>query len=326
VLAGPGHRGAGGPPYSSTVPTAEETDRGPGSAAPRVAAVLTAYRPGASLLDVVLDAVRECGRVVVVDNTEPGGRGVDPAALPEGVQVIVTGYNAGLAGGLNTGLAAVLDAAGGEPPVDAVLLLDQDSRVPQGMVAALAAGLGPGVAAVGPAPWDAEHDRYLDPRARLRPQVADVATLITSGMLVRAQALREAGPLRESFFVDCVDQDLCLRLRRSGWRLLQDRRVRLPHSLGEVRRHGVGPLRVRATHHPTWRLYWVARNGLVLARENWRAEPAWVAVSLVMLARWLVVVAAVEPPRGPRLAAFLAGLRDGLTGRSDPARRPGARP
>lgn len=287
-------------------------------------AVVTAYHPGPALVDVVADAARECAAVVVVDNTPAGSPGASALALHPSARVLALGENRGLAGGLDAGLGLVV-AEGAAAP-DAVLLLDQDSRVPAGMVAALAASLGPGVGAVGPAPWDAAHDRYLDPRARLRPELADVAVLITSGMLVRLEAVAAVLPLREDFFLDCVDQDFSLGMRDRGWRLLLDRRVRMPHTLGEVRRHGVGPLRVRATHHPTWRLYWVARNGVVLTREHWRTQPAWVAVNAALLLRWLLVIAAVEPPRRPRVGAFLAGLRDGLTGRRD-ARRlpPGAR-
>lgn len=286
----------------------------------RVAAVVTAFRPDGRLADVVRSAVDQVALVVVVDNTpdgEPGAEGV--AEIGEDVRVLRPGRNLGLAGALNLGVAE----AGA---VDALLLLDQDSALPAGTVDALAGRIDadPTIGAVGPLPWDAAADRPLDPRAAHRPELADLPVIITSGMLVRATALTDAGPFREDFFVDCVDQDLCLRLRRAGWRVVQDARVRLPHSLGDTRWRGIGPLRLRSTSHPTWRLYWTARNGTVLAREHWQGEPAWVATSSALQAYVALTVLLFEPPRLRRLATLARGARDGWAGRTDERMRPGA--
>lgn len=287
----------------------------------RVAAVVTAYHPDERLRDVVEAALAQCVRVVVADNTpdtpdDDGGRGAATAlaGLVDGdlVRLVADGRNAGLAAALNRGVAAVGD------DVDAVLLLDQDSRLPEGLVGGLSVHLArDGVAVAAPAPWDEQADRYLDPRAALRPVVADLPVVITSGMLVRRDVLATVGPFRADFFVDCVDQDFCLRVRAAGGRVVQDRSVHLPHSLGTTRWRGVGPLRLRTTGHPGWRLYWAARNGVVLAREHARAEPRWVATSLALLAYVAVTVALFEPPRGRRLLLMARGARDGWAGRTD---------
>jgi len=208
---------------------------------------------------------------------------------------------------------------------DDVLLLDQDSVLPSDLVERLGRHLAemPDVGIATPAPWDSTASRYLDPRATRRPEVADVTVAITSGMLVRRWALNDIGPFREDFFVDCIDQDYCLRARRSDWRVIQDRSVPLTHSLGDTRWRGIGPLRFRSTQHPTWRLYWAARNTVVLARENWRTEPLWVCTALAFLGYSAVTVALFEPPRATRVRSLLHGARDGWSGRTDETQRPG---
>ncbi len=289
-------------------------------------ALVTAFRPDERLAAVVRSAAGQCARVVVVDNTPLGERGASEllvgAGVPTGaddhVLVHRSGANLGLAGALNLGTGLAGEAG-------ALLLLDQDSVLPDDAVLRLGAHLSdPRVAVAAPVPWDAGAGRYLDPRAARRPELADLPVVITSGMLVRRSALDAVGPFREDFFVDSIDQDLCLRLRRDGWRVLQDRSVRLPHSLGETRWRGVGPLRLRSTQHPTWRLYWAARNGIVLARENWRREPVWVATSLALLGYVALTVLLFEPPRRARLRTMAHGLRDGWAGRTDPRQRPGS--
>ena len=289
--------------------------RGAGS----TSVIVTAFGPDTRLADVVVSALRQADHIVVVDNTPLGVRGAESLLKPsERVRILRTGRNLGLAGALNRGLAE------SDPDASTFLLLDQDSVLPDDLVARLATRLAedPRIAIAAPAPWDTTENRYLDPRTSSRAQVADLPVVITSGMLVRRAAFDEAGPFREDFFVDCVDQDFCLRVRRAGWRVVQDRSTLLPHSLGETTWHGWGPLKLRATHHPTWRLYWVARNGVVLAREHARREPLWAATTVALLGYWALTVLLFEPPRRDRLAHLARGARDGWRGRTDPSYLP----
>lgn len=284
---------------------------------PTVAAVVTAFLPAAGLATVVAAAAVQCDRVVVVDNTPPGKPGADRVLTPQpNVLIERSPRNLGLAGALNRGVELAGD-------VETLLLLDQDSVPPADLVRRLTRHLRGSVQIATPAPWDAHAGRYLDPRTARRPPVADLPVAITSGMVLRRDVIDKVGPFREAFFVDCVDQDFCLRVRRAGGRVVQDRTVQLPHSLGETRWRGWGPFRLRSTQHPTWRLYWAARNGVVLARENLRREPRWVLTSLAFLGYVALTVALFEPPRLARLARMLRGARDGWAGRVDPAQRPG---
>lgn len=293
-----------------------------GASAVGTTAVVTAYLPGPGLAEVVASVLDQVDVVVVVDNTPAGFPGAtDVLQERDRLEVVPMGFNSGLAAALNAGIAR-------HPGSARVLLLDQDSTIPADMVARLGARLDadPTIGVVGPAPWDAGAGRYLDPRASRRPELADLGAVITSGMLVRRATLDEVGPLREDFFVDCVDQELCLRVRAAGWRVVQDRTVLLPHELGETRWHGWGPFRLRATHHPTWRLYWIGRNSAIMLREHGRAAPAWSAQWLAIVAYWAVTIALFEPPRRERVGTLLRGLVDGMARRPLPERfRPGSR-
>jgi len=277
----------------------------------RIAAVATAYHPDERLGAVVASALGACERVIVVDNTPDGAPSTAAALAGERVTVLRSGENLGLAGGLNAGVAALPADA------EAVLFLDQDSVLPDDLVPALAAMLEAedriGIAA--PTPWDPEHDAGYDNVAGLRAEVSDRTDVITSGMLVRRAALEQAGGFREEFFVDFVDIDFCLRVRRAGWRVVQDQRLRLPHSLGDRREHRLGPLRLLVVHHPTWRQYWILRGASALGRENLLREPAFSVKSATFAASWLWRTAVFADDRGAQTAAAVRGVLDGLLGR-----------
>ena len=279
----------------------------------RIAAVATAYHPDERLVAVVESALQTCAAVVVVDNTPGTDPTVTETLSDPRVTVLRSGANLGLAAALNRGIRELPE------DTEAVLLLDQDSVLPGDVVTALADYLeDPTIGIAAPTPWDAAHDSSYDSLAALRADVADRTDVITSGMLVRRSALDRVGGFRQDFFVDFVDIDFCLRLRRTGLRIVQDQRLKLPHSLGDRRAHRLGPLRVQVVHYPAWRLYWIARGASTLLRENLRRDPAWSAKAVLFLASWTWRTAAFEDSRAAHVAALLRGMRDGLLGRLSP--------
>jgi rhamnosyltransferase len=277
----------------------------------RIAAVVTAYHPDERLAAVVESALLSCDSVVIADNT-PG----DAPSLAEKlgdprVRVLRSGRNRGLAGALNEGLAQVPAAA------EAVLFLDQDSVLPPELVSGLVAHLAedPRIGVVGPTPVDvATGDRY-ERSADRHAALDDRPSIITSGMVVRRSCFESVPGFREDFFVDCVDTDFCLRIRRSGSRVVRDADLVLPHSIGSGRDHKLGPLNVRVLHYPAWRHYWIARNGVVLSREFFGTERGFVITNALFMARWLLVTAAFDDRRRDSVPAVLRGLLHGLTGR-----------
>ena len=286
---------------------------------PTIAAVATAFHPDERLTAVVEAALKSCERVVVVDNTPGDGPFLaDTLRDRAGVTVLRDGRNRGLAGALNAGVDELLAVEhGGVGRPDLLLFLDQDSVLSEDLVLGLAQHLtDPSVGIAAPAAWDERQGRYYEPGADKGPDVADRDTVITSGMLVRRDVLTEVGRFRTEFFVDHVDNDFCLRVRAAGYRVLRDKRQKLAHSLGQRNQHKLPGLSVSSSRHPTWRLYWIARNGTVLIREHRKDAPLWTRNTAAYLVWWFGLRTAIEAPRGPRAMAMLRGFRDGMRGRT----------
>jgi rhamnosyltransferase len=277
----------------------------------KVTALVTAYHPDDRLAAVVESALLTCSGVIVSDNTPATSASAAGKLDDPRVTVLRTGFN--------RGLAAALNSAADELPADTdvVLLLDQDSVLPPDLVPSLAAHLADAsIGVVAPNPWDAAHGGSYEKLVRaVGPAVVDRYGVMTSGMLVRRDCLRAVGRFREEFFVDWVDFDFCLRVRDNGFRVVQDTVVLLPHSLGDRREHRIGPWRTHVLHYPIWRHYWIARNSTVLARERRAKDWRWSLGAVWYLTRWTVKTALFERQRWGCLAALLAGVRDGMSGR-----------
>lgn len=274
----------------------------------RIAAVVTAYHPDDRLLAVVGSVQDSCAQIIVVDNTPEGAPSAADAIGAETATVLRSGVNRGLAHALNLGVSRL------GRDIEAVIFLDQDSVLAPDVVPRLAEHLAdPGIGIATPAPWDLVHERFYETFSGRHGDVADRAISITSGMLIRRSLLERVGEFREDFFVDYADLEYSLRVRRTGARIVQDKRLKLPHSIGERRTHRFLGLRVAVTHKAPWRDYWQVRNGLITVREQGRFSPAWAATAVLYLGRAAVQAVLFEDDRPAHARAVLRGVRDAVT-------------
>jgi GT2 family glycosyltransferase len=107
-------------------------------------------------------------------------------------------------------------------------------------------------------------ERVLDPSAYAR--VSDCDWVVGSFLLARREALLGAGMLDERFFLYCEEPDLCLRVKRAGWRVRYLPRMTIRHHAGKG---GVRPRLIAqeafARRQYARKHFWPAHRALYLA-------------------------------------------------------------
>lgn len=91
-----------------------------------------------------------------------------------------------------------------------------------------------------------------------------IDSTISSGTLYLVDALTAINGFREEYFIDFVDHECHIRLRRAGWSLWWEKRAVLYHRLGRIQRMTDEGLWVE--HDPV-RYYYMARN---MVEGYWR--------------------------------------------------------
>ncbi len=240
-------------------------------------ASITVATNAAHILPRQLDALKQQSRkldeIIVVDNASSDGtRDMLSSEYPE-VKVLSLPENGGVGGGY----AAGLKYAAITKKYSWAWLLDDDSVPPPDSLQKLFEGLQylddgtNSTAILAPLCVDSKTSMSYPGLSwrggRLVPNPGDpsqpltfVDSVISSGSLVRREAVEAVGLPRVDFFMDFVDYEYCLRLRRQGFRIAVVRDSILDHEIGAQTTFSIlGRKKFWADHAP-WREYYMARN------------------------------------------------------------------
>ncbi|RYB95249.1 glycosyltransferase [Nocardioides oleivorans] len=284
---------------------------------PRPAAVITAFRPGPSLVAAVRSVLGQLDRVVVVDDGSPdAGTAAHDDLLLEcsslGATVVHHGTNRGIGAALNTGIREV---RGADVDLTHVLTMDQDSELPPDFVTGLLAAerdamaSGVMVGMTSPGAVDTVRRQGTDRGRAFEPG----GEPIQSGLLLPVATLEAVGEFDESLVIDGVDTDYWLRALDLGLAAVVAPGVSLSHRLGNpVVLPGGRQLPFVVASEFRYHYQW--RNLLRLVRRHGRRHPGWAAGAVVRATRHLAIVTVLAPGRRGRLREAASGVRAGLRG------------
>ena len=216
-----------------------------GSPSRRVVIVLVNFNAWEKTLNCVasLGRLRHPYELCIVDNGSIDGSAEYLQEQVKEAVILRTRSNLGFAGGCNVGIRHAM-----ERQADYVWLLNNDAVVDPNCLTAMveAAEADSTIGAVGSGifslsdhqtvqVWGGGRVRTILGKAhqhQRRPRQDQLHYISGASMLCRVEALKEVGGLDSQFFLYWEDTDLCVRLRRAGWRLALASDARILHEGG----------------------------------------------------------------------------------------------
>jgi len=255
---------------------------------------------------------------VVVDNSRLSEEGAIRREHSD-IVFLRSGGNPGFAGGCNLGIRHCLGQGHGF-----VLLLNPDTRVEHDFLAPLLAAMNQDrqIGAAGPKIlydtaqrdvwyggaemnwWRGGPKQIFDHRNDGRGPVQDMPCLSGCVMLLRAEALRAAGEMDESYFLYYEDTDYCLRLSAAGWRVVYVPAAMVLHAASAT----VG-------FQSAGFVYYFSRNRIWLMRR-WAGTSrflAYMLFNLLVKAPGAVIVFGLLRRKPELTVAYFKGIRDAFT-------------
>jgi rhamnosyltransferase len=285
----------------------------------KLCAIMVTYNPDAALERNIRAMLPQVDKLIIVDNGSalPIRAHIETIASSCAVQVIWNKENLGLATALNIGIRSAFVSGN----FAWIATFDQDSRVAAGfrdamLQAYLACPYRQSVGIIGPHHVELtenstaglshheEHDRFRE-----------ITAVMQSGTFLSTEALRSCGLFDDSFFIDYVDFELCLRIRKNGLRIIEAPNATIVHRLGNPSRHNRFGRTFTVCNHSALRRYYAARNRFRIYFRYLFSDFAWICHDIWLWSKELIKLVLFEEDRAKKLAYIARGGWDALRGR-----------
>ncbi len=214
--------------------------------------------------------------------------------------------------GCNEGVASALNIAcriAIENECEWLLTMDQDSRFNESGAASLFQLTGPvrdrhaGVGII--TPYHRVNEVFIEWHEE---KFSVIPATMTSGNLLYLRAWSSIGGFEEKLFIDYVDFEFCLRLRKNGFQVIQVNQIYLEHSLGDFRIKNFFGRKVGISNHNFIRRYYITRNKLYTIRKYFHFDRSFCLVILKSLLGDGLRVLFYEKDRYRKLRAMFTGM------------------
>lgn len=266
----------------------------------RIAGVVVLYYPGTDLRENLDSYIKQVDKLFIIDNSDHASFEVVRmiASLPN-ADYLPNNSNLGIAAALNIGANRAL-----EQGFDLLLTMDQDSKASPDMIRLMLESLtGRDMTKIGMiAPFHLTRSGHYPGKDICR----EVMTPMTSGCLLNLKVFETIGSFREELFIDFVDNEYCLRLRKLGYRVLQANKALLEHNVGDIKKYGP----FIATNHSPLRRYYKTRNRFYVFSHYFHAFPGHCLFDLVRLAKEITSIILFEEKKCAKLRMMKQGWQD----------------
>lgn len=301
---------SGAKPQESRKPQMNETKPKSGKEkmkTDRVLAGIILYNPDLGRLTENFESIAsQTDGVVFIDNASGNIEQVE-ALFGNRAAIVKNDRNLGVAAALNQ----MFDYAV-RHGFDAVITLDQDSVAMPGLIekyreSADAADVGLITCKI--IDRNFGHDRLDD---KQKQWIEEQEFVITSGSFCSVAAYRQTDGFDEQMFIDSVDFDYCIQLRKKGFKIYRINFEGLLHEVGHGKMVKILWRDFPLFNHPPFRNYYMARNDIYLTRKHSnRYNPVYRVIVREIISIWLII--RYEEQKTEKLKARWKGVREAFS-------------
>lgn len=133
---------------------------------------------------------------------------------------------------------------------------------------------------------------------------------MTSGNLLNLDVHNKLDGFKEYFFIDLVDYEYCLNLRRNNYQIVDCKKTILKHNLGKIESKKVLGRRIYYTNHNSLRRYYITRNRLILNYLYKNDFPDFCKTELKYNRRELIKIVLFESQKIEKIKMYIKGYID----------------
>ena len=272
----------------------------------KISGVVILYNPDKNFNDNIKTYIDDIDILYVVDNSNKKNKIIDSKKI----KYIFNGDNLGIAKPLNEIANLSL-----EEGYDFLLTMDQDTSFNKNVMNEMKKYIlendtsKDGIVTV----W---HNTKLDVE-KPKEKIDYPLTEMTSGNLVNLKIWKEIKGYNEDYFIDGIDIDYCLKLKKNGYRVVRLNNIEIMHDLGDIKYHNFLGKTYLCTNHNYIRRYYISRNYNYIKKEYYDIAPDY-CEPLNHLKLRLFRIIMFENDKYRKIKNIFRGIKDykkGITGK-----------
>jgi rhamnosyltransferase len=275
--------------------------------------VLISYNPDINILTNVNALLEQVGEVIIVDNGSGEKSLAILESLPKSKKIVIlhNPTNLGIATALNQGVRYAI-AQGYEW----IATFDQDSLAPENFIQTMLNDYESyddhEIVAVVCPKYQINNDTISFSQAKETGKISAVKTTMTSGNLIKTSTFEKVGFFNDSFFIDYVDHEFCLRVRSNKLQIVESQNSILKHSLGESNTYQFMKIKIVTTDHSPIRRYYKYRNMVKTFKMYYWFEPFMLITQFKSLLIEPIKILCLEKNKIEKISSIYKGVFDGV--------------
>ncbi len=226
----------------------------------KIAAVITLYNPDEKIIIRAESLLPFVEKLFLIDNSDNSNdRIIEHFKNDLKVNYVFNGRNIGIAASMNIAIKLAL-----EENFVFILTMDQDSEFESNSLEVLISTIQENEDVAIYSPF---HKNKFFTKPSTNHNVEEVSDVMTSGNLLNLCAVKKVGFFREDYFIDYVDIEYCLRLRKNGYRILRVNSSILIHNEANLLEKNFIGKKIYPPNHKPFRWYYKVRNFFYLKKE-----------------------------------------------------------
>lgn len=286
----------------------------------KVCGVVVLYNPDDKVIDNVKSYLKPLDKLFIVDNSPLPNDNKDKFKDKK-IKYISNNGNKGIANALNVGAKEAIDQK-----ADWLLTMDQDSSFKEGALEKMIAFLKElksnqimsevlGLSYDKLGVLSALQRTGLNENEKLEGLDYPLVVM-TSGNLINISIYQKIGGFKDWFFIDSVDFEYCLNIKKNGYEVVQMNTAELNHNLGDINKKTILGKTIFVTNHSAIRRYYITRNRHYLYDLYNEDFLEYCALELNRTKHELLKIILFEDHKIDKIKAIYRGYRDYKKGKT----------
>ena len=265
----------------------------------KLCGVVVLFHPEEDVIENIKTYIGELDRLYIIDNSEESHR--DLFTMKK-AKYIKNDENKGIGFALNQAAQFA-----NEEGYRYLLTMDQDSRFEAEGLKKMKEEITTG---------DYENDAIFTPLHVTNSQSinhtieTDQLVVMTSGNILDLNIFREVGGMKDWFFIDGIDQEYCLNIRKHGYQIKVFDEIHLKHSLGNIGTKRLFGKTISFTNHSAMRRYFIVRNRLYINEMYQHDFPTFCKQELSNSRKEAIKIILFEKDKWKKIKAIRRAQRD----------------